>query len=337
MQYLAMKSFDIRRNLATEQYLMNNDQIKLPMVLFYIEKPCVIVGRNQNTVEEIDQKYCREHQVTVTRRLSGGGAMYQDLGNLCFSFIVSAKEQRFGDFKTMVAPIVKALHEMGVTEAQVTGRNDIVVDGKKFSGNAMYTKNGKTFSHGTLMLDVDTSEVAKALHVPEDKIKSKGIKSVRSRVTNLRPYLAPEYQQITTEEFRDQLIMRLLKVSGMTAAQKFEYQLTPADQEQIELLQQKYYNNWAWVYGQSPEYTVQKRKHFTNGTIDARLLVKQGKIKQIKFYGDFFGTANVADLEKQLQDLTYQAAPLDQKLSQIDLDQYFKGIPRKEIIKLLVD
>ena len=137
MQYLAMPSEDIRRNLATEQYLMNSDKMKLPFMLFYIEKPCIIVGRNQNTMEEINAEYCREHDITITRRLSGGGAMYQDLGNMCFSFVVPADGIRFGDFKNLVKPIVDALHDMGATGAETTGRNDIVIDGKKFSGNAM--------------------------------------------------------------------------------------------------------------------------------------------------------------------------------------------------------
>lgn len=337
MQYLAMRSYDIRQNLATEQYLMNNNQIKLPMVLFYIEKPCVIVGRNQNTIEEIDQKYCREHQVTVTRRLSGGGAMYQDLGNLCFSFIVDAGSHQFGDFKTMVAPIVNALHEMGVTGAEVTGRNDIVVDGKKFSGNAMYTRGGKTFSHGTLMLDVDTEQVAKALHVPQDKIESKGIKSVRSRVTNLRPYLAEEYQKITTEEFRDLLIMKILGVDNMETAKKQEYQLTPTDEQQIAAIQQQSYNNWDWVYGQSPKFTIQKRRHFTSGTIDARVLVEAGHIKNIKFFGDFFGTNDVRELEVKLNGVAYSEAEIAQVLSKVDVNSYFQGIPPLEIIQLLTD
>ncbi|MFT8406296.1 lipoate--protein ligase [Liquorilactobacillus nagelii] len=337
MQYLAMRSYDIRQNLATEQYLMNNNQIKLPMVLFYIEKPCVIVGRNQNTIEEIDQKYCREHQVTVTRRLSGGGAMYQDLGNLCFSFIVDAGSHQFGDFKTMVAPIVNALHEMGVTGAEVTGRNDIVVDGKKFSGNAMYTRGGKTFSHGTLMLDVDTEQVAKALHVPQDKIESKGIKSVRSRVTNLRPYLAEEYQKITTEEFRDLLIMKILGVDNMETAKKQEYQLTPTDEQQIAAIQQQSYNNWDWVYGQSPKFTIQKRRHFTSGTIDARVLVEAGHIKNIKFFGDFFGTNDVHELEVKLNGVAYSEAEIAQVLSKVDVNSYFQGIPPLEIIQLLAD
>ena len=201
MQYLVMQTDDIRTNLATEQYLMNSGKLEAPFMLFYIEKPCIIVGRNQNTMEEINQKYCEDNKITITRRLSGGGAMYQDLGNMCFSFVVPAKDQKFGDFKTLVQPIVKALHEMGATKAEVTGRNDIVIDGKKFSGNAMYTKGDKTFSHGTLMFDVDTSAVENALRVSKDKIESKGVKSVRSHVTNIKPYLDKQYQALDTFAF----------------------------------------------------------------------------------------------------------------------------------------
>ncbi|MFT8424838.1 MAG: lipoate--protein ligase [Liquorilactobacillus sp.] len=335
MQYVAMKTFDIRRNLATEQYLMNSDKLKLPVVLFYIEDRCVIVGRNQNTIEEVDQNYCRENGVTVTRRLSGGGAMYQDLGNLCFSFIVDAENQEFGDFKKMVSPIVKALHEMGVTGAEVTGRNDIVVDGKKFSGNAMYTRGGKTFSHGTLMLDVDTSEVAKTLTVPLDKIQSKGIKSVRSRVTNLRSYLLPEYQNITTEEFRDLLITKVLGVNGIEQAKGNEYLLTVDDEKKIDEIESQYYGNWDWVYGKSPKFTVKRRKHFTSGTIDARILVEKGKIENIKFYGDFFGTNNVSELESELTGSIFDKTQLEIKLHNSNLSQYFQGIPEQEIIDLL--
>ncbi|KRM96929.1 lipoate-protein ligase [Liquorilactobacillus aquaticus DSM 21051] len=335
MQYVAMPTFDIRRNLATEQYLMNNNKLKLPLLLFYIEKPCVIVGRNQNTLEEVNQKYCRENGVTVTRRLSGGGAMYQDLGNLCFSFIVDADSQQFGDFKTMVAPIVDALHEMGVTGAEVTGRNDIVVDGKKFSGNAMYTRGGKTFSHGTLMLDVDTDEVTKTLNVPLDKIKSKGIKSVRSRVTNLRPYLSPKYKNITTEEFRDLLIKNVLGVDDVSQIGQYEYKLTEDDEKKIAELEEKFYSNWDWVYGQSPEFTVKKRKHFTNGTIDARVLVEKGKIKSITFFGDFFGTHLVSELKEILTGCMFEKDEIEKALEDTDLNQYFQGIPRDDVIELL--
>ena len=335
MQYLAMPSEDIRRNLATEQYLMNSDKMKLPFTLFYIEKPCIIVGRNQNTMEEINAEYCREHNITVTRRLSGGGAMYQDLGNMCFSFVVPADEIRFGDFKDLVKPIVDALHEMGATGAETTGRNDIVIDGKKFSGNAMYTRNGRTFSHGTLMYDVDTSAVASALHVPKDKIESKGIKSVRARVTNVKPYLKPKFQNLTTQQFRDELIKRIWHVDSIEEAKQFEYQLTPEDEAAISELEKRYYDNWDWVYGKSPKFSVKKRQHFDGGTIDARFLVEDGRINDLKIYGDFFGTGDVADVQNALIGQPYDQDAMQQALAKLDLKRYFVGIDPEAVINLL--
>ena len=335
MRYIAMKTDDIRTNLATEQYLMNSGKIEPPFMLFYIEKPCIIVGRNQNTLEEINQKYCQEHGVTITRRLSGGGAMYQDLGNMCFSFVVQSDQQKFGDFKSLVKPVVDALHEMGATGAEVTGRNDIVIDGKKFSGNAMYSRNGKTFSHGTLMFDVNTDSVADALHVPLDKIESKGIKSVRSRVTNVKPYLKPEYQNLDTYQFRDELIKKIWDVATIEEAQAYEYELTDEDKAGIAEIEQKLYKNWDWVYGKSPEFSVQKRKHFDGGTIDARFQVEEGKIKDLKIYGDFFGPGDVTELEDALCGQEYTPEKMKEILQATDLNKYFVGIAKEDIIDLI--
>ena len=335
MQYLAMQTHDIRTNLATEEYLMNSGVMTPPFMLFYIEKPCIIVGRNQNTVEEINEDYCKQHGITITRRLSGGGAMYQDLGNLCFSFIVPADRQRFGDFKTLVQPIVDALHEMGATGAEVTGRNDIVIDGKKFSGNAMYTRNGKTFCHGTLMFDVDTNAVAGALKVPKDKIESKGIKSVRSRVTNLKPYLKPEFQNLDTAGFRDELIKRIYHVDDLSQAQINEYQLTAKDQQAIHQIETERYRDWNWVFGQSPAFTVKKRKHFDAGTIDARFEVQDGKIQMAKIYGDFFGVEDVHQLEKALIGKPYDVDSITKVLQSFDLNKFFNGIPANDVIELI--
>ena len=337
MQYLAMPSNDIRRNLATEQYLMNSDHMQVTFMLFYIEDSCIIVGRNQNTLEEINQKYCEEHGVTITRRLSGGGAMYQDMGNLCFSFVVPSDQIKFGDFKDLVKPVVDALHEMGATGAEVTGRNDIVIDSKKFSGNAMYSRDGKTFSHGTLMYNVNTEVVADALQVPKDKIESKGIKSVRSRVTNIMPYLKPEFQNLTTQQFRDELIKRIMKVDTIEEAQKNEYHLTDEDNQAIEEIENKWYKNDEWVYGKSPDFTVKKRKHFTGGTIDARFMVEHGKIANLKIYGDFFGTGDVHELEEKLTGVDYRPAAMQEVLSNVDLNKYFVGIPREEVVDLLTE
>lgn len=330
-----MKSHDIGRNLATEQYLMNHLNLTEPLLLFYYQTPCIIVGRNQNTLEEVNQDYVAEHDITVTRRLSGGGAVFDDLGNLSFSFVINNPDE-FGDFKTFTQPIVDALHEMGATGVEVSGRNDLLVDGKKFSGNAMYTKNGKIFSHGTLMLDVDLDVVTHALNVPEDKIKSKGIKSVRSRVTNLKPYLSPEYQDLAVPEFRDTILKKLYGVDDVAQIADKEYQLTQEDEAAIEDLVTKYYHNWEWVYGSSPEFTVKKRQHFDAGTIDARILVKSGKIQQITFFGDFFGTKDVAELAQQLVGVRYDEKTLAKTLQMINTDNYFAGIPKQQLLKLLV-
>lgn len=332
-----MKSHGIRHNLATEQYLMNNKKFDEPLVLFYYEGPCIIVGRNQNTLEEINQKYVEEHNITVTRRLSGGGAVYQDLGNLCFSFVVDSDSEEFGDFKSFVQPVVDALHAMGATTAEVSGRNDILVDGKKFSGNAMYSHSGKTFSHGTLMLDVDQDVIAHALNVPEDKMKSKGIKSVRSRVTNLKPYLAPEYQNLTVPEFRDTLLKELFQVKDLKAIADKEVTINDDEKVAIDKIYNDYYNNWDWVYGNSPEFTVKKRQHFTAGTIDARLLVEGGKIKNLKFYGDFFGPADATELADKLTGVRYDREHVGAILDSVDTQQYFNGIPTAEVLDLLVD
>ena len=335
-QYLAMKTTDIRTNLATEQYLMNSDEIKLPCMLFYIEKPCIIVGRNQNTMEEINDEYCRKHNIVVTRRLSGGGAMYQDLGNLCFSFILPANDEEFGEFKDVVKPVVDALHAMGATGAEINGRNDITIDGKKFSGNAMYTRKGRTFSHGTLMYNVNINAVTDALKVSKDKIESKGIKSVRSRVINIKLFLDPQYQASDTFDFRDELITKIFGTNTIEEAEKeYSYHLTPADKEAIAKIQKERYDNWDWVYGNSPKFTVKKRKHFTAGTIDARFLVEKGIIKNLKIYGDFFGIKDVSDLEKQLIGKEYDANVIQGTLEKDDLDQYFHGIPAKDVIDLI--
>lgn len=335
MYYVVMPSNDIRRNLATEQYLMNQKNFDEPLLLFYIEKPCIIVGRNQNTFEEINQKYVEEHDITVTRRLSGGGGIYQDLGNLCFSFVVDADSEQFGDFKSFTQPIVDALHQMGATSAEVSGRNDMLVAGKKFSGNAMYTKNGKTFSHGTLSWDVDLDVLTQALNVPADKIASKGIKSIRQRVTNLKPHVDPQYQKMTTEEFRDILLLNLFHATDLASIRDRQYQLTDADQAEIEQLFNDVYSNWDWVYGKSPKSTVQKRQHFDFGTIDARLRIEHGKIANVKFYGDFFGSGDATELATQLQGTIYDHQHITAALADIDTNRYFTGIPKTELVNLL--
>ncbi|WP_125568710.1 lipoate--protein ligase [Companilactobacillus insicii] len=336
MYFYRMKSKDIRTNLAPEQYLMNNVNFDEPLVLFYIQKPCIIVGRNQNTLEEVNLDYVKEHNITVTRRISGGGAVYDDLGNISFSFVVNSDNENFGDFKKLTAPIINALHDMGATTADISGRNDLLVDGKKFSGNAMYTKNNKMFSHGTLAYNVDLDVLTKALNVPKDKIQSKGIKSVRSRVTNVKPYLNEKFQNLTTEEFRDRLILELFHTNDWSKIADKEYKLTDTDKNAIQSLNDKYYFNWDWVYGKSPDYQVKNRKHFPMGTVDVRYNISSGKINNMEIFGDYFGEKDSIDIKEALLGQEFKENAINDTLSQFNLDHYFKGIPQSELLKLFI-
>ncbi|MEO2720431.1 lipoate--protein ligase, partial [Enterococcus faecium] len=153
MIFVPNENHDPRINLAIEQYLLQEMPLDEPILLFYINEPSIIIGRNQNTIEEINRDYVEEHGIHVVRRLSGGGAVYHDFGNLNFSFIMPDDGDSFRDFAKVTQPIIQALHELGVAGAELKGRNDLVIDGMKFSGNAMYATNGRMFAHGTIMFD----------------------------------------------------------------------------------------------------------------------------------------------------------------------------------------
>ena len=180
------------------------------------------------------------------------------------------------------------------------------------------------------------SVIPKVLNVPEDKIKSKGIKSVKSRVTNLRPYLDKKYQDMTLPEFRDILLTRLFGVDDVAEIKDKEYHVTDADQVEIKKIYDDVYNNWDWVYGHSPEFTTKKRKHFDYGTIDARFDIKDGKIANVKFYGDFFGPQDVADVAAALKDKPYTSQAVKETLDGINTNDYFTNIPKDDVINLLV-
>lgn len=341
MRYVVMQSRDIRENLATEDYLLNTLSFEEPVVLFYIQKPCVILGRNQNAYEEIDLAYAREKGIVITRRLSGGGAVYDDLGNVSFSFVVQEGHQAFGgDFKAFTKPIIEALHKMGATGgAEISGRNDLLIDGKKFSGNAMYTKKGgKMYTHGTLMYDVDLAEVQRVLTVSKKKIESKGTKSVRGgRVTNLRPYLDEKYQQLTIEEFRNRLLMELFDVESLTEIAEKEYVLTKADQQEIRKLVAEVYGNEAWIFGEAPKFTIKKEEKFKGGIVDARLTVEKGKIIELTIYGDYFAKKETAEIVAALLGVDYQYSSIWQALAAFNFEDYFVNITKEEFVHLLVD
>lgn len=333
MLFVPNENNDPRINLAIEIFLLQEMKVDEPILLFYINEPSIIIGRNQNTIEEINKDYVDAHGIHVVRRFSGGGAVYHDFGNLNFSFIMPDDGNSFRDFEKLTKPIVQALHEMGVEGAQLKGRNDLVIDDMKFSGNAMYATNGRMFAHGTIMFDSDINEVVNALKVRKDKIESKGIKSIRSRVTNIKPFLPKDKQDMTTEAFREEILLKIFSVDSVDQVKT--YTLTEEDWVKINEISDKYYRNWDWNYGKSPAFDIERRKRFPIGSIEVRFNVQEGKITEAKIYGDFFGLGDIADVEQAFIGTRYDKSALKDVIDQIDVKKYFGNITPEDLLELV--
>jgi len=318
---------DPRINLALEEYALRNFGEAEDYLLFYINEPSIIIGRNQNTLEEINDEYVRENGIHVVRRASGGGAVYHDRGNLNFSFITNYKKENLNNFKKFTKPVIHVLQQMGV-EAEMSGRNDLIVNNRKISGNAQFSTGKRMFSHGTLLFNSDLDEVTRTLDVKMNKIESKGHKSVRSRVANISEFID---EDIDIYEFRSRLLKGLFE-----EREKFDsYRLTDEEWERVHELKDKKYGNWDWNFGSSPKFDIQRNKRFPIGEIDLRLDVERGYIENIKIYGDFFGVEPVADIENRLQGIRYEPFVLEQVVNKIDLEQYFGKIHEDDFLELI--
>jgi lipoate---protein ligase len=318
---------DPRINLAIEEYALKNLDINETYLLFYINEPSIIIGKNQNTIEEINTEYVERNGIHVVRRLSGGGAVYHDLGNLNFSFITKDDGDSFLNFRKFTEPIIEALKKLGVN-AELSGRNDIIVEGRKISGNAQFSTRGRMFSHGTLLFDSKIENIVSALNVKKDKIESKGIKSVRSRVSNISEFLK---EKMTIEEFRSILLESIFGKEKEIP----EYVLTEEDWANIHKLSRERYQNWEWNYGKSPKFNLQHSHRFPAGQIDVRLEVQKGIIENCKIYGDFFGAGDVAEIEEKLIGKRYEKSEIEKALQDVDIKHYFGNIEKEEFINLI--
>ena len=319
---------DPRINLAIEEYAVKYLNPNETYLLFYINEPSIIIGKNQNTIEEINTTYVEEQKIHVVRRLSGGGAVYHDKGNLNFSFITKDDGESFHNFKKFTDPVVQALEKLGV-KAEMSGRNDIIAgDGRKISGNAQFSTRGRMFSHGTLLFDSEIDSVVSALKVKKDKIESKGIKSIRSRVANIVEYLD---EKITIEQFRKLLLLNIFEGVDQIPT----YVLTEEDWKKINEISKERYQNWDWNYGKSPKFNYQHSHRFPVGQIDVRLEVQKGIIENCKIYGDFFGIGDVDEVEKTLMGTRYEKADLEKALDDLDIQKYFGNIEKADFINLI--
>ena len=317
---------DPRINLAVEEYAINYLDPSQDYAILWQNEPAVIVGRNQNTIAEVNAPYIKEHGIHVVRRLSGGGAVYHDFGNLNFTFIVDAQKSVVSNFEYFTKPVIDALAYLGV-KAEFTGRNDITINGQKFSGNAQYWSKNRLLHHGTIMFNSDLSVVQEALNVKADKIQSKGVKSVRSRVTNILPHLP---KPVTIEEFKETLWRFLIPDSA-----KKEYVLTEEDWAIIRDLKDRRYSLWDWNYGASPESDVEKEERFAGGKLELKFNVTDGVIQDMNIFGDFFGRNNVHQFAKLLNGYDYRENVIAELLETVEFEDYFIGITRDDFLHCL--
>ncbi|MDY6800483.1 MAG: lipoate--protein ligase [Bacteroidota bacterium] len=310
-------------NLAAEEYVLKN--FKENCFMLWRNTPSIIVGKHQNTLAEINIDYVKEDNIDVVRRLSGGGAVFHDLGNLNFTFIKNVNsEGNLVDFKKYTQPVIDVLQQLGV-DAKFGGRNDIMINGQKVSGNAEHIFKRRVLHHGTLLFSSVMADLYKALKVNPLKYQDKGVKSVRSRVTNISEHL-PE--KMSVMEFHDKIFDFM--VNSEENAVLYEY--SDEDIEKINQLVEKKYNTWEWNFGYSPKYNFEKLIRTNGGNLEIHMNVDRGIISDIKIFGDFFGEK---DIEKLLKNSKHQEEEIFKVLETIDFQKYFHNITIHEFISSL--
>lgn len=328
MIYVANESNNPFYNHALEEYVMKCK--KDDAFILWRNRPSILIGRNQNTLTEIDVDYVKKENIDVVRRLSGGGTVFNDLGNINFTFITK-KANDGGSlgagFEKFALPVIEALVSLGV-EAVFTGRNDITIDGKKFSGNAQYYHKDKILHHGTLLYSGNLERLAKALKTKPLKFQDKGVKSVRSRVTNISEHLEKSMDVVDFKEYLKKFIM---EYHGITK----EYSLTEEENDQVLKIQRERFESFQWNYGKKPGFNFTSQEKFSGGTVEIYMKVNNGIIEDVKIYGDFFGERPVGELEKVLVGKKQNYHEILNVLKENYTEKYIKGTEAEELANLL--
>lgn len=325
MKFLQLNTTDPYLNLAIEEYLfLHSDD---DVFLLWQNEPTVVIGKNQNAYAEIDLEILRARGVHVARRITGGGAVYHDLGNVNYSLISTTRGKDGLDFAYFTAPILAALASLGVS-AELSGRNDLLIDGKKISGNAQHASGDRVLHHGTLLFDSDLEALCEILKVDEEKLRAKAIRSVRSRVTNIRPYLDKDcdvqaFMACLGDYLQETYDMQLLTlpwgggVDTLCARNRSETWIFP-DRELLS------------------RYCVVQKKKYPFGMVELSLDMQNDILRSVRIRGDFFGTRPIAELEDALKNLSREE--LCAKIASMDISAYILGMKQEELaIQILGD
>ena len=315
-------SNDAYFNMAVEEYVFTHFSDDIFML--WRNEPAIIVGLFQNSLAEINLDYVKEKNIKVVRRLTGGGAVFHDLQNLNFTFVESNSK---GNFRTFTQPIIEVLNGIGV-DARFEGRNDLMIDGRKFSGNAQCVSNGRMLHHGTLLFDTAMTDMSNALKVNPLKFEDKAVKSVRKRVTNISEHLK---SPMTVLQFADLIMKHIMETR--TNCQLYEF--TEEDLAAIKKLRDEKYSTWEWNFGHSPKYSFSKMIRTAGGNIELHLQIENGIISAVKIYGDFFAKREVSDFEKLLIGVRHEKDAVADLLTKVNPENYFMGITGEDIINVM--
>jgi lipoate---protein ligase len=311
-------------NLATEEYVLKN--FDEDSFMLWRNAPSIIVGKHQNTLAEINVDYVKHHNIPVVRRLSGGGAVFHDLGNLNFTFIRKGSEESLIDFRKYTEPILDVLLKMGIS-ARFEGRNDLTIEGMKFSGNAEHIWKNRVLHHGTLLFSSHMPDLAAALNADPLKFKDKAVKSVRSRVTNISEHLKKPINVLQFAALIQDHIVEKYPDAKMV-------ELSALDHDNIYELVRTKYNTWEWNFGYSPNYNFRKIiRTEKSGTIEFDLDVHNGTIQHIKIFGDYFSKFDTEDIETALTGVGHQEDAITGALKAFNISDYFAGLELSELVE----
>ena len=327
LYYMETGSTDPAFNLAFEEYVLLNRTEGDILILWQNDKT-VVIGRNQNAAAEIDRAFVEANGIRVVRRTTGGGAVCHDLGNLNYSFITDAGKREEITIERFTRPVVRALRGLGL-DASASGRNDILVEGRKVSGTAQRVAGKRILHHGTLLFDSDPSVIAGALNADPEKYRSKGKQSVRARIGNIRPLLKEDME---ISGFRDYLKAALWEDkegAPVTAV------LTEEELSAVRRLKEERYDTWEWNFGKSPEFDLRNKKRFPGGGVEILTSVKDGVITDIHIYGDFLARLPVSDAEDALRGVRFRAEDVRAALSALPTDEYFGTVTADEVTEVL--